>query len=166
LALGHPVTLFNRGQSHPHLYPKSQYPHLDQLRGDRDGGLEALRGRTWDAVVDTCGYVPRLVSDAARRLADAVDHYTLISSLSVYDDFTEAGIRETAAVRTLDDETVEDVTSEVIGRPVRNVRPRPGQYRFSVAGWRSALVACCRGARAARRSARRWILRFAAEPNL
>ena len=115
LALGHQVTLFNRGQSHPHLYPKAQYPDLEQLRGDRDGGLDALRGRTWDTVIDTCGYIPRLVSDAARRLADAVAHYTFISSLSVYDDFTVAGIRETAAVRAIDDETVEDVTGDTYG---------------------------------------------------
>jgi len=115
LALGHQVTLFNRGHHHPHLYPNAHYPHLEQLRGDRDGGLYVLKGRTWDAVVDTCGYVPRLVGDSARRLADAVDHYTFISSLSVYHDFTVAGIREEAAICTLEDETVEDVTAGANG---------------------------------------------------
>ena len=65
LALGHRVTLFNRGQHNPNLYPKAQYPYIEQLRGDRDGGLDALKGRIWDAVVDTCGYVPRLVGDSA-----------------------------------------------------------------------------------------------------
>lgn len=99
------VTLFNRGQHNPELYPG-----LEKLRGDRDDGLDALKGRTWDAVVDTCGYVPRLVGDAARLLADAVDHYTFISSLSVYNDFRVTRLHEDAAVRTLDDETVEDVT--------------------------------------------------------
>ncbi|MCB0144972.1 MAG: NAD-dependent epimerase/dehydratase family protein, partial [Caldilineaceae bacterium] len=59
LARGHEVTLFNRGQHNPELYPD-----VEKLRGDRDGNLEALRGRTWDAVIDTCGYVPRVVRDA------------------------------------------------------------------------------------------------------
>lgn len=74
-------------------------------------GLDALKGRTWDAVVDTCGYVPRLVRDSAFRLADAVDHYTFISTLSVYNDFRERGLREDAAVGRLEDETIEEVTA-------------------------------------------------------
>src|SRR5213596_3392250 len=48
LARGHRVTLFNRGQHSPELYPA-----VEKLRGDRDGALGALRGRRWDAVVDT-----------------------------------------------------------------------------------------------------------------
>jgi 2'-hydroxyisoflavone reductase len=62
-------------------------------------------------VVDTCGYVPRLVRDSAFLLADAVDHYTFISTLSVYNDFRERGLREDAAVGRLEDETIEEVTS-------------------------------------------------------
>ena len=49
-ARGHEVTLFNRGRTNPGLFPD-----LEQLRGDRDGDLEALQGRRWDAVVDTSG---------------------------------------------------------------------------------------------------------------
>ncbi|HEX7173801.1 MAG TPA: NAD-dependent epimerase/dehydratase family protein, partial [Pyrinomonadaceae bacterium] len=45
---GHEVTLFNRGQHNPELFPE-----VEKLRGDRDGGLDALRGRSWDAVIDT-----------------------------------------------------------------------------------------------------------------
>jgi 2'-hydroxyisoflavone reductase len=105
IAAGHDVTLFNRGQHNADLYPD-----LEKLRGDRDGGLDVLKGRTWDAVVDTCGYVPRLVRDSASLLADAVDHYTFISTLSVYRDFRMRGLREEAAVGTLDDETIEVVT--------------------------------------------------------
>lgn len=106
IASGHDITLFNRGQHNTALYPD-----LEKLRGDRDGGLDALKGRTWDAVVDTCGYVPRLVRDSAFLLADAVDHYTFISTLSVYHNFRERGLREDAAVGRLEDETIEEVTS-------------------------------------------------------
>ena len=106
IASGHDITLFNRGQHTTNLYPD-----LEKLRGDRDGGLDALKGRTWDAVVDTCGYVPRLVRDSTFLLADAVDHYTFISPLSVYNDFRESSLREDAAVGRLEDETIEEVTT-------------------------------------------------------
>ncbi|HEX6385218.1 MAG TPA: SDR family oxidoreductase [Anaerolineae bacterium] len=107
---GHEVTLFNRGQSNPDLFPG-----LEQLRGDRDGGLDALQGRRWDAVIDTCGYVPRVVRASAELLAGAVDHYTFISSLSVYADPTIVGMDESAPVGTLADETTEEITGETYG---------------------------------------------------
>jgi 2'-hydroxyisoflavone reductase len=93
---GHHVTLFNRGQSNPELFPDLEY-----LRGDRDGGLEALNGRRWDVAIDTNGYVPRLVPESAGLLAAAVEHYTIVSSLSVYADFSSPGINETFPVGQL-----------------------------------------------------------------
>lgn len=110
LARGHRVTLFNRGQSNPGLYGE-----LEQIHGDRDGGLDVLAGRQWDAVIDTCGYFPRLVGDSARFLADKVDHYTFISTLSVYSDTSIVGLDEHGAVGTIDDETVEEITGETYG---------------------------------------------------
>lgn len=107
---GHEVTLFNRGQHNADLYPQ-----LEKLRGDRDGQLGALKDRTWDAVVDTSGYVPRLVGDTARLLADAIEHYTFISSLSVYNDFSQAGLTESSTVGVLEDESVEEITGETYG---------------------------------------------------
>ncbi|MCA9934259.1 MAG: NAD-dependent epimerase/dehydratase family protein [Ardenticatenaceae bacterium] len=110
LAAGHSVTLFNRGQSNPGLYPQ-----IETLIGDRDGGLDVLAGRQWDAVIDTCGYVPRLVGDSARFLADVVGHYTFISTLSVYSDPSIVGMDENAPLGTLEDETVEEITGETYG---------------------------------------------------
>ena len=98
LARGHEITLFNRGQHHPDLFPA-----VETLRGNRDGGLEVLHGRRWDAVIDTCGYVPRLVRDAAALLADAVDHYTFISSISVYPDLNDPALDEESPSGTLAD---------------------------------------------------------------
>jgi len=109
-AKGHEVTLFNRGQSNPDLYPD-----VEQLVGDRDGGLEVLKGQHWDAVIDTCGYVPRLVKDSAELLADAVDQYTFISSISVYSDFSQMGINEYSPLGTMEDETVETIDAETYG---------------------------------------------------
>jgi nucleoside-diphosphate-sugar epimerase len=110
LARGHAVTLFNRGQHNADLYPE-----VEKLRGDREGDLAALHGRAWDAAIDTCGYVPRVVRASAELLADAVSHYTFISSISVYAGFKELGIDENAAVGVLADPTVEEVTGESYG---------------------------------------------------
>jgi 2'-hydroxyisoflavone reductase len=80
LERGHEVTLFNRGETHPELFPD-----VEKLRGDRDGNLDALRGRPFDAVVDTSGYVPRIVRETIEALGP-VGHYTFVSSISVYAD--------------------------------------------------------------------------------
>lgn len=96
LARGHEVTLFNRGQLNPELFPG-----VEKLRGDRDGGLDALRGRRWDAVVDPSGYLPRVVRDSARLLADSVEHYTFVSSISVYRDTSVPNVDEGHPVGTI-----------------------------------------------------------------
>src|ERR1043166_872389 len=109
LKRGDEVTLFNRGQTNPDIFPE-----VERLRGRRDGGLGALRGRRWDAVVDTSGYVPRVVRDAAGLLADAVEFYVFTSSMSVYADFSEPN-DEDSKLATLADESVEEVTVETYG---------------------------------------------------
>jgi 2'-hydroxyisoflavone reductase len=107
---GHRVTLFNRGLRNPDLFPE-----VEKIKGDRDGGLSPLRGRRWDAVIDTCGYVPRVVRASAGLLADAVDHYTFVSSISVYSDAVTPGADEEAPVQELPDPGVEEVTGETYG---------------------------------------------------
>jgi 2'-hydroxyisoflavone reductase len=103
LARGHEVTLFNRGQLNPELFPE-----VEKLRGDRDGGLDALKGGRWDAVVDPSGYSPRVVRDSARLLADAVEHYAFISSQSVYQDTRVPGVDEDYPVGTITDEQLRE----------------------------------------------------------
>jgi 2'-hydroxyisoflavone reductase len=101
---GHQVTIFNRGRTNPQLFPETE-----KLRGDRDGDLSALSRREWDAVIDTSGYVPRVVRASAEMLADKVQHYTFISSLSVFFPPTKHGLAEDDAPTPLADETSEDV---------------------------------------------------------
>jgi 2'-hydroxyisoflavone reductase len=104
---GHDVSMFNRGQTRPELYPDAE-----KLRGDRDGDLGALAGRQFDAVVDTSGYVPRIVRATLGALGD-VGHYTFVSSVSVYADLSSpAG--EDAPVAQLTEET-EEYRSEAYG---------------------------------------------------
>ncbi len=109
LRRGHDVTLFNRGKTNNTLFPD-----LELLIGDRDNGLDALKGGKWDAVVDNSGYVPRHVADSARLLSPAVSHYLFISSISAYASFAQANY-EDSPLATMSDETVEEVTGETYG---------------------------------------------------
>lgn len=107
---GHELTLFHRGKHNPDLFPE-----VTTIRGDRDGELAKLSGQKWDAVLDTCGYIPRIVRASANFLRDCVDRYVFISSISVYPDFTKANINETEPLITLDNPSVEEVTGETYG---------------------------------------------------
>ena len=107
---GHEVTLFNRGKTNPDLFPD-----LESLMGDRDGGLSALKGRRWDAVVDTSGYVPRVVDQSAALLADHVDRYLFVSTISVYASLASTNIDEDEPVGVLEDPTVETIDGETYG---------------------------------------------------
>lgn len=107
---GHRLTLFNRGQSNPDLYPE-----VEQLHGNRDGGLSVLESRHWDAIIDTCGYVPRVVRLSAQFLAQNTACYAFISSLSVYASTTQPGLKEDAPLATMEDPSREDITGETYG---------------------------------------------------
>jgi 2'-hydroxyisoflavone reductase len=112
LARGHEVTLFNRGRHDSGLFPQ-----VEKLRGDRTIDLDALSGRRWDVVIDTSGYVPGVVRASARLLAGTVEHYTFISSQSVYSNFDEPGLDEGAPVKTLTDEQVREAEKIVPVNP-------------------------------------------------
>jgi len=107
---GHEVTLFNRGKHNP-----DWFPNVEKLKGDRDGDFESLKGRTFDAVIDTSGYVPRIVKLSAEFMKNKTDNYTFISSISVYKDFSEMGMNENSAAGTIEDETTEEITGESYG---------------------------------------------------
>src|SRR3954453_8396586 len=108
LSRGHTLTLFNRGKTDPTVHA-----NIETLLGDRDprigDGLSSLRDRRWDAVVDTSGYVPRIVRASAELLANNVQQYVFISSRSVYRDMGTPNIDESGAVGTLDDPSIEEV---------------------------------------------------------
>lgn len=100
LARGHEPTLFNRGRTGPTLFPG-----IDRLVGDRDGGLELLHGGTWDAVIDTSGYVPRVVRASAAVLEPRVGRYLFVSSISAYADLSRPGLVEDAPLAELGRQT-------------------------------------------------------------
>jgi 2'-hydroxyisoflavone reductase len=110
LERGHDVTLFNRGRTNTELFPE-----LETIIGNRDPeideGLDGLKGREWDAVIDTSGYVPRITGASAELLADSVGQYLFVSTICQYDNWAEGGTNgtEERARATLDDPTTEDV---------------------------------------------------------
>jgi 2'-hydroxyisoflavone reductase len=110
-AAGDRVTIFTRGKTNPGAHPDD----VERLRGDRDGDLTALEGRRWDAVIDTSGYVPRVVRASAELLRDACDHYTFVSTISVYPEDGMFDADETSRVLELDDPNEERVTGETYG---------------------------------------------------
>ena len=112
LARGHKLTLFHRGKTGADIFPD-----VETIQGDRDNqaDLDQLRGRAWDTVIDTCAYIPRHVRMITQTLRDTVPHYTLISTISVYEDPVAYGADENAPLKSLDDETTEQVTNETYG---------------------------------------------------
>ncbi len=86
LERGHTLTLFNRGRTNPGMFPG-----VETLIGDRDGQLDALRGREWDVVIDNSGFYPRHVRDSAELLVELAGTYMFVSSISAYDTTLKPG---------------------------------------------------------------------------
>ena len=100
---GHEVTFFNRGRTNPELFPE-----IERLVGDRDGDLGALRGRRWDAVIDTSGYVPHVARASAEASSDS-GLYCFVSSISVYEDFS-VPMDEESALAPLGEDPIDELT--------------------------------------------------------
>ena len=96
-AAGHEVTVFHRGSA-----GCAGEAGVEHVHGDREEDLGLLAGRAWDAALDTCGYVPRVVRASAEALAGSVDRYVFVSSISVYREF-RAGMAENDDVARLAD---------------------------------------------------------------
>jgi 2'-hydroxyisoflavone reductase len=108
LERGHDLTFFNRGTTNPELYPE-----VERLVGDRAGDLGALRGRRWDAVIDTSGYVPRIVRASAEALSDS-GLYCFVSSISVYEDLSREN-DEYSPLAELGELPADELTDESYG---------------------------------------------------
>jgi 2'-hydroxyisoflavone reductase len=122
----HDVTLFNRAQSNPDLFGQ-----VEKIRGNREKDLEQLAAGSWDAVIDTCGYFPRIVRMSAEALKGKADNYVFISSLSVYADFSKIGINESDAVGKIENETIEEITDESYG-PLKALCEKAVQQVFGI----------------------------------
>ncbi|MBC7805334.1 MAG: NAD-dependent epimerase/dehydratase family protein [Akkermansiaceae bacterium] len=114
LKKNHDVTLFHRGKHNPGLFGGA----VETITGDRavaDDLAKLANGREWDAVIDTCGYVPRIVRMSADVLKDSTRTYCFISTVSVYADWSVNDVNEDSALATLTDPATEEVTGETYG---------------------------------------------------
>lgn len=136
LARGDEVAVFTRGKQ-PNHWPG----RVTALTGNRDQaispGLRALEDGTWDAVVDTSGYLPRVVRQSAELLSGRVGRYLFVSSISVFTDASRSGLTENDPVGVLEDPNTEEigkhygplkaacerVVAEAYGPRALNVRP-------------------------------------------
>lgn len=132
LERGHDVTLFNRGRTDPGAFPQAEH-----IVGDRNGSLAELDGRSWDATIDVCAYVPGQVRGLLSALGPAAGHFTFISTISVYGrDVVESGFDESAPLLepAWDDELTmekygelkvacEQVAAELAGDRLLVIRP-------------------------------------------
>lgn len=110
-AAGHEVSIFHRGKSGRDLWPD-----VEDLIGDRETDLGRVLGdKTWDAVVDTSAYVPRVTRSALDVLKDRTQFYAFVSTISVYASFETQDQDESAPLIELEDPTVEQVSSETYG---------------------------------------------------
>ena len=98
LSHGHKVTHFNRGSDHGFSFPE-----VETLHGTRCSDMKALEGQKWDAIIDTCGYLPKVVEASSKILAQTTKHYTFISTISVYENFNQHSIAEDSPVARLKD---------------------------------------------------------------
>jgi 2'-hydroxyisoflavone reductase len=121
---GDTVTLFHRGQTGPDLFAD-----VEHVLGDRERDLDRLGLRNWDAVFDTCGFVPRIVRIAAERLAPHTGHYSFVSSVSVYQEPLARGSDEAAPVGSLAHETIEEINGETYG-PLKALCEREVERAF------------------------------------
>lgn len=110
LAAGHTLTLANRGKTNADLYPE-----VEKLVIDRNGDISALSTRSWDAVIDTCGYLTGHTRSVAEALVDRVGHYNFISTVSVYADMSKPGVDVDAPLATTDEPDAPAVTNENYG---------------------------------------------------
>lgn len=116
LARNHQVTLFNRGKS-----STSPPRGIESIYGDRNRDLDKLRERRWDAVIDTCGYLPASVRASAEALSGSTNRYVFISSQSVYADLSVRRIDESARVSELTNEQLEQANAVNAAGPVSAV---------------------------------------------
>ena len=95
----HKVTLFNRGQRSPGLFP-----NVPRLIGDRNqpNGHDALKAGKWDVVIDNPTSDPKWVRGAGEALKGRVGQYIFVSTISVFSD-TSKPVDENGPLNTPSD---------------------------------------------------------------
>jgi 2'-hydroxyisoflavone reductase len=96
---GHSVTLINRNKTRPDFFKG----RVEQLIGDMNGDMSALKDRKFDVVIDNPTTLPAWVRNVAQYMKDNTSHYIFISTISVYPDNSKPDADETAPTTPLPD---------------------------------------------------------------
>jgi 2'-hydroxyisoflavone reductase len=96
-AAGLDVTILSRG------IKSSDAKGFEYVIADRLGPIEALQHAKFDAVFDTCAYTPHSVRHLLSSIGDDVIRYVLVSSASVYGDWSQPCLKEDTAVESATD---------------------------------------------------------------
>ena len=97
IARGHSVTLINRNRTRPDFFKG----RVDQLIGDLNADMSALKGRKFDVVIDNPTTHPGWVRNVAQYMKGNTGHYIFISTISVYPDNSKAWADETDKLSTM-----------------------------------------------------------------
>lgn len=98
-ARGHSVTLINRNRTRPDFFKG----RVEQLTGDLNGDMSALKGRKFDVVIDNPTTHPGWVRNVAQYMKGNTGHYVFISTISVYPDSSKAWADEDDKLSTMPD---------------------------------------------------------------
>ena len=107
---GHELTLFHRGKTNPGLFPRAE-----EILGDRATDLALLDGREFDAVFDTCGYLPKIVRRSVQAFGTRARLYVFVSSISVYPVEDWPGVTEDSPTLRASDPETDTFTMEAYG---------------------------------------------------
>ena len=91
IARGHKVTLINRNKTRPDFFKG----RVEQLIGDLNDDMSALKGLKFDVVIDNPTTAPAWVRNAAQYLKGNTKHYIFISTISAYASDKNAWADET-----------------------------------------------------------------------
>jgi 2'-hydroxyisoflavone reductase len=106
LKRNHEITLFNRGNN------KEEFLHVEQIHGNRNTDIDLLKNRKWDAVIDTCGYLPQSVEKSVNILGENIEQYVFISTISVYKDFSKKDFNEDSETLSMSREEADILTKD------------------------------------------------------
>ncbi len=122
LERGHSVSIFTRGRREPTIH-KTLFEQVEHLIGDRADNLEALKGRTWDAVIDNSGSRVQWTTDSAELLKDSAENYMYTSSTGVYLPYLGMDITEDTKL-VLEDDPPEERPSYGVMKSLSEIEAR------------------------------------------
>ena len=114
LGRGHQIATFTRGRTQPTIY-KDDFRQVESLIGDRADDHDALRGRTWDVVIDTSGWQLEWALNSIDVVKDSTDLYLYTSSVGVFLPYLKAGLTEEDDVLSEDPPSVAEAQRPTYG---------------------------------------------------